>query len=66
MWDQIPTEVLACIMPLLIKMREDTSLTFFKEDFVAKLSGIEIVAVYNKVPLLKILETMREEEKLKE
>jgi len=33
---------------------------------VAKLSGTEVVAVYDKAPLLKILETMREEEKLAE
>jgi len=27
-WDLIPTEVLACMMPMLMKMREDTSITF--------------------------------------
>ena len=60
MWDFIPIEVLTYIMPLLIKMREDASLSFSKDKFVAKLSGIEVVAVYNKVPLLKILDVMRE------
>lgn len=62
-WDNLSTAILECIMPLIVKLLDDQKLVIKRDEFLEKLAGPDIVAVFNKVPLLKHIETLKDQEK---